>query len=672
MKERFILAILITALTVLGVSNNFLSERISNFNYDLYQKVFSNHQQMSEATRIVNIDEESIKAYGQFPWKRDLIAKLVQNIDSAEPSSIAFDIFFSEEDKQSPQVFLKPYQAQHPEAKTLAAKLMDTDKLLSEQIEKSGKVILPIVGAVVEDDKQKETNLKTNIILKGPDPENFLYQFPYSLSSISSFTSKAKGIGSVSILDSHDGILRTVPMALIFGNQIWPGLAIEALRVANNEKSLAFNFTEAGLTEIKSRSFSVRTDPNGLIHVKYKNYMKENYISAKDVLENNFNKDEVKDKIILIGSSAQGLYDFAKLPNGQLVPGVQIHAHIIENILSNDFIITNLSTKLISVILFILALIVTSVLPNKTKPATSLLFYLALIISIATISLAAYQYNYFISVLFTILASLIVFVISMYFRYLRENEIALENEKKELILKQEREIAGEVQKKFFPNEKVKSEFIYGKNIPARDVSGDFYDYVKINENEIIFILADVSGKGIKAGMLMSNASAIFKAFANTHTELSELAFLINNQVKNVSYKGMFLTAVIGKYFIKENKADIINCGHESIMLVTKDHQFEYLKSNYPPLGITSQKNKDFFKSVSYDLNKKIMFIYTDGVTEGYDKEGKELTVKGIEKIVKESSSFDMKVIIDQIVEQLTHQQNKLRDDLTCLGISKAN
>ena len=171
---------------------------------------------------------------------------------------------------------------------------------------------------------------------------------------------------------------------------------------------------------------------------------------------------------------------------------------------------------------------------------------------------------------------------------------------------------------------------------------------------------------------MSNASAIFKAFANTHTELSELAFLINNQVKNVSYKGMFLTAVIGKYFIKENKADIINCGHESIMLVTKDHQFEYLKSNYPPLGIMSQKNKDFFKSVSYDLNKKIMFIYTDGVTEGYNKEGKELTVKGIEKIVKESSSFDMKVIIDQIVEQLTHQQNKLRDDLTCLGISKFN
>ena len=80
--------------------------------------------------------------------------------------------------------------------------------------------------------------------------------------------------------------------------------------------------------------------------------------------------------------------------------------------------------------------------------------------------------------------------------------------KKQSILKKEREIAGEVQKKLFPTNKEIEKYLYAKNTPAKDVSGDYYDYHQINENEFFFMLADVSGKGIKAGILMANAAAV--------------------------------------------------------------------------------------------------------------------------------------------------------------------
>ena len=106
---------------------------------------------------------------------------------------------------------------------------------------------------------------------------------------------------------------------------------------------------------------------------------------------------------------------------------------------------------------------------------------------------------------------------SLYFRYLDENIIAIENDKKQSILKKEREIAGEVQKKLFPKNKKIEQYIFAKNTPAKDVSGDYYDYYQINDNEIYFILGDVTGKGIKAGILMANAAAVFRSLAKMNS-----------------------------------------------------------------------------------------------------------------------------------------------------------
>ena len=95
---------------------------------------------------------------------------------------------------------------------------------------------------------------------------------------------------------------------------------------------------ENGINQIKTRKYKIQTDPNAIVYINYKKFNKERYVSATDILNGKIDKKFVKDKIILIFSSAQGLFDFVKIPNGNVIPGVETHAHLIENMINENII----------------------------------------------------------------------------------------------------------------------------------------------------------------------------------------------------------------------------------------------------------------------------------------------------------------------------------------------
>ena len=200
------------------------------------------------------------------------------------------------------------------------------------------------------------------------------------------------------------------------------------------------------------------------------------------------------------------------------------------------------------------------------------------------------------------------------------------------------------------------------------MSGDYYDYIKVSDDEIYFTLADVSGKGIKAGMLMANASSVFKSFSKLKFPINQLAQNINNQVKESSYKGMFITAVIGKLNITSKEVEYVNFGHESIMCFEKtSNSFSYIKAEKPPLGLLNIKDANTINTNKLNLNDKNIFIYTDGVTEGYIEDEKEFTVKGIEDEILKNKSSNIKEIIEIITNKLNNREY-LRDDITMMGL----
>ena len=658
MSKKFLSLIAICFLIVVYNFETNLKKRIGFLNYDLYQNIFEEDFSTNKVV-IVDIDEKSIEKIGQFPWRRDVYSTILENLNSAEVSTIAFDIFFSEEDTQNPVKIFKEFNLN-------SENILNSDELFLDSI-KNSNVILPLVGATKEF-KKNNFSPKANIITKGEDPLNYLYNYQGYISSLDKFNNAAKGLGSISIIDSEDGILRYVPLILNIDNKIIPSLSLEAVRLYNKEKSYLIQTDQSGIQLIKTRSTNFLTNENGLNFVKFKKIPQNTYVSASDIYENNFDQSNLKDKIVLIGSSAEGVFDLVKIPTGKIIPGVQVHANIIENILSKDFLKINYVTKTVENIILLISLILILIIANYFKPIYSILNYILLIIILFSISILFYKENYFVEVYNVILFNSLLFIYLLYSRFVEENKSSIENEKKQLVLKKEREIAGEVQKKLFPIEKNIENFVYAKNVPARDVSGDYYDYIKVSDEEIYFTLADVSGKGIKAGMLMANASSVFKSFSKLKFPINQLAQNINNQVKESSYKGMFITAVIGKLNISSKEVEFVNFGHESIMCFDKiKKSFSYIKAERPPLGLLNIKDPQTIKTTNINLKDKNIFIYTDGVTEGYIEGDNEFTVKGVEDEVLKNSSSNIKDIIDQITDKLNNRE-KLRDDITMMGL----
>ncbi|WP_075506351.1 CHASE2 domain-containing protein [Candidatus Pelagibacter communis] len=658
--KKYLGLIFLALLVLIKIQDSNFVKRIENISYDIYQSIFEQNSEFNDVL-IVDIDEKSIGEIGQFPWRRDVFANLVEKLENLEASVISFDIFFSEEDKQNPSKILGELNISNKG-------VLDTDQSLITAIQNSN-VILPVLGDISVFDKMNNSKPKTNFISRGGDAENYLYNFKNKITSLEVINNAAKGIGNISYLDNQDGVLRSLPILLKIDGDIWPSLSLETLRLLHKNKSILIQSSESGIKTIRTKNYSFNTDPNAIVHINYKKFSKDKYISAVDILNDKISKNIIKDKIILIGSSAQGLFDFVKIPSGKVIPGVETHAHAIENIINNDFIIKNLKTDIIEIIILLISLILVLIIPKKVNPKLSIVFFVGLCVFLITSSLVFYQFNYFIDIFYTTLGSAFLFLVTLYFRYLQENEIAIENEKKQIVLKKEREIAGEVQKKLFPKEFEQKNILYAKNVPARDVSGDYYDYIKISEDEFYFTLADVSGKGVKAGILMANAAAVFRSMAKLNKEVSTIARYINNQVADSSYQGMFITAVVGKYNIKEKKIEYINLGHEPIMVYDENFNFEYYKSTLPPLGIMAMDNDDFFQTNEISLANKNLVIYTDGVTEGYLENNQELEAKGVEKEIIDNKFKSPVSIIEHLSGILTKRKEPLRDDITCLIIS---
>ena len=662
-RKYIYLGVIFLLLIIIKFINPPIIKKISFISYDFYQKAF-NRGEVKDVT-IVDIDEKSIAKVGQFPWRRDIYSKILYNLNQHSPRAIAFDIVFSEEDRQNPQDLLS--QLQKESDQLINVEVPNTNKIFIDSLKQS-KVVLPILGEPKDNFVKNNSKPKLRVIAKGDNPKNFIYKYKNKITSLEEINNAASGIGSISLIPNIDGIIRNVPVLYNIDNRIWPSLALETVRVATGQKNLLVKSNKNGIELIKTRKNTIPSDQNGVINIKFKKFNKENYISAIDVINNDFDQKRVENKIILVGSSAQALFDIVKISNGKIVPGVEIHAHIIDNILKNESIFKNIYTQLAENIIFLILVIFLILIPIKIKPKFSIIFFVGSIFVINLSSIIIYQFNFYLDSLFSSIAGTLVFMTSLYFRYLEENSIAIENEKKQSILKKEREIAGEVQKKLFPSNKKIEKYIFAQNTPAKDVSGDYYDYYQMNDNEIYFILGDVTGKGIKAGILMANAAAVFRSLAKMSSSVAKTALYMNNQVKDSSYQSMFITVILGRINLEKKEMEFINMGHEPMMVLDEKFNFEYVKSTLPPMGLMPVKDESFFKTTTMDISDKTILIYTDGVTEGYIDEGKELEVAGLENEIKKLNTTSPETIITHATKILTEKGFNLRDDVTALGI----
>ena len=140
------------------------------------------------------------------------------------------------------------------------------------------------------------------------------------------------------------------------------------IRVGSNQKNIYIEMNEVGINRISARPYKISSDPNGIIWIRYKKPIKGQYISASSVFDGKFPDEFFKDKYVLIGASAQGLFDLVKIPLGLTIPGVEVHANVIENIIDQSFLVRNPNTYVFELLFAIVVAILTFVISQKIKP----------------------------------------------------------------------------------------------------------------------------------------------------------------------------------------------------------------------------------------------------------------------------------------------------------------
>ena len=234
---------LLSLLIIFKLQGGIFIKKIENITYDFYQSLFIEETDFDKVL-IIDIDEKSIAELGQFPWRRDIWGKIIYKLNDLGVDTIAFDVFFSEADMQNPKKILQEYNLKGNN------EILDSDEYFLKSI-KSSKIVLPIVGDTSGVNKNNNSTPRVNIINKGSDAKEFLYSFRNKITSIEKFNNAAKGVGSISFLDSEDGILRSLPLMLNLENVIWPTLALETLRVKMGLKTFVIKSSDIGIEEIK-------------------------------------------------------------------------------------------------------------------------------------------------------------------------------------------------------------------------------------------------------------------------------------------------------------------------------------------------------------------------------------------------------------------------------------
>ena len=247
---------------------------------------------------------------------------------------------------------------------------------------------------------------------------------------------------------------------------------------------------------------------------------------------------------------------------------------------------------------------------------------------------------------------------------IRNAKMAKEMVEKNKIQK-EVEIVGEIQKSLLSQNKKEDFPIAGINIPAKVVSGDFYNFSDLGEGKYGFGIADVSGKGIKSSLLMSKASSLYRCLSKTNFSAADLLIQLNEEICETISRGMFVTMLIGIYDTNKQELLLSSAGHEPPIILSEDGVFTNYTEAGPPLGIMSQVK---YKENTIPFAKSSMYIFTDGITEIKNPKGEMLGSEGFQNYIKQYQSTAnnerLKVIIDDILNK-GHVQ---KDDLTIVVV----
>ncbi len=387
--------------------------------FDLYQ-VLKPREPAALPVVIVDIDEKSLRRQGQWPWPRSTVATLLENVRDFGGVAMGFDVVFAEVDRLSPDRFARSMDGLRPETARELSALGNTDEALAATM-RTMRIVLGQAAAVAPPDDGRAAQAQTPVALLGRDPKPYLLHYPGILRNIAVLEAAASGKGLFSINPDADNIVRRVALVAVAGGALQPALSIELLRVATGKDAFAVKTDDAGVRSVIVGGVEVPTDSNGRMWVRYTPHNPARYVSASDVLDGSVDPARLRNHLVLLGTSATGLLDLKATPLEAAMPGVEVHAQILETILGKSYLTRPNYALGAELVIAVLSSLLVIVLAPILGAFPVLLLGMGVAVGVVVGSWLLFaEHNVLIDVVYPLMASFAVYLLLVFVNYRRE------------------------------------------------------------------------------------------------------------------------------------------------------------------------------------------------------------------------------------------------------------
>ncbi len=399
------------------------TQSIQKFNNNFIDMFFNIRGEIaaSKDIVIVDIDEKSLQTLGRWPWRRDRVAKLLDNLTEYGAGVVGFDMVFAEEDGSSPKKIAKELGIEIENAK-------DYDEVFAKSISNS-PTILGYVLNMEQNFSNYTPTVNSIFVQRGKKEQDYIPTAKGVTANIEILQKSAYSSGSFNMFPDPDGVVRYVPMLFSLDGSIYPSLSLEIIRIVLGEKMVFVNYDEFGIQSLEIGELKIPTDKNGRLFINFAGAQKRyNYISALDVYEKRVNKADIEGKIVLIGTSASGLLDLRSTPFDQAMPGVEIHANAMDNIINEKFLQKPSNAVGINILIILFLTMFVLLILSIRSIFLSLLFSLGFIsLVLVAFYYMMFHYGVVLDIIYPILSVLVtmaaLFVANLFFESKQKEQI---------------------------------------------------------------------------------------------------------------------------------------------------------------------------------------------------------------------------------------------------------
>jgi serine phosphatase RsbU (regulator of sigma subunit) len=589
--------------------------------FDAYQRLVPRERHSAPAV-IVAIDEAALERHGQWPWPRTRVARLLERIAAARPAAIGVDLLFPEPDRFSPSAVARDVEALSPDVASRLRALPSHDAALAAAV-RAAPVVMGIAGLESRDPRFERPPAAPPMLL-GPGLRLDLRHFPGHLQSLPQIDDAAAGRGLLSV-DPESNVIRRAPAVARVGDVLVPSLSVEMLRVASRAP-LALLRGARGEIEVRIGDAAIPAQADGRFWIRFGPHDPARFVSAAEVLAGQVAGEALERKLVLVGVTGLGLLDYQTTPLGDRIPGVEVHAQILEQIFDGAFLRRPANLPALELGLLALTALMFALVVPTLAAGTSIALYAATIALLAGLGIEAFVVeSLLIDVAWPAVGATLVFGVVL------AEALGEADEQRRRLREQAARVSGELESARriqmgllpAPRELFAREPRFALDAllePARSVGGDFYDCFMIDADRLYFIVADVSGKGLPASLFMALSKTLLKSAARRAEGVGGLMERANAEVSRENPESLFITAFAGILDARTGELQYCNAGHEPPFARSPGGPLERLvHEGGPPLCVV--------EGFEYPLARRQLApgewlcVVTDGVTEAMNAAG---------------------------------------------------